>query len=96
MKEYTVAALATLPLGLVLVAVRGRWRDRALWLGLLAFAAMTVAADVVLTAVGIYDYDRRYNAGVYLDRMPLEDLAYGVALYLVAVAVWSGKEMGDG
>jgi lycopene cyclase domain-containing protein len=95
-KEYTAASLAVLLLALALAAARGLWRDRALWLGLLVFVAMTLAADGVLTAIGVYDYDRRFNAGVYLGRMPLEDLAYAVALYLVAVAAWSGREARDG
>lgn len=89
MKEYTVAALAVLLLALAAVAIVGLWRDRSLWLGLLIFAVMTIVADVALTGVGVYTYDRHFNAGLYLGRMPLEDLAYGLALYLAATSVWS-------
>jgi lycopene cyclase domain-containing protein len=91
-KEYTIAALAVLVLALALVTALGLSRDRALWAGLLVFAVMTVAADMALTGIGVYGYDRRFNAGIYLGRMPLEDLAYGLALYLVAVAAWRGWE----
>ena len=96
MREYTVTSLGALLLALTFVAVCDLWRDPALCLGLLVFAAMTVAADVALTAIGIYGYDRRFNAGVYLGRMPLEDLAYGVALYLTAVTAYRGRGAPDG
>ncbi len=89
MKEYTIAALAALGLALLAVGIAGPWRDRSLWLGFLVFAAMTLAADVALTGVGVYTYDRHFNAGLYLGRMPLEDLAYGLALYLIAATVWT-------
>jgi lycopene cyclase domain-containing protein len=89
MKEYTIASLAALALSLGATFRCGLWRERALWLGSLAFAATTVVADVLLTGVGVYGYDRRYNAGIYLGKMPLEDLGYGLALYLVTAVVWS-------
>jgi lycopene cyclase domain-containing protein len=79
-------------LALGLSGARGIWRDRALWLGLAGFALMTVAADVVLTGVGVYTYDPRFNAGLLIGRMPIEDLAYGLAFYLVAVTVFSWEE----
>jgi len=89
MREYTIASLAVLTLALGATFWCGLWRERALWLGFLAFAVMTIVADVLLTDVGVYGYDRRYNAGIYLGQMPLEDLGYGLALYLVAAVVWS-------
>lgn len=89
MKEYTIAALAALFLSMAAAFTVGPWRERSLWLGLLIFAGMTIAADVVLTGFGVYSYDRRFNAGLYIGRMPLEDLAYGLALYLVAASVWN-------
>jgi lycopene cyclase domain-containing protein len=89
MRSYTIAALAALLVSLVAVGVAGPWRDRSVWLGFGVFAALTIVADVALTGVGVYTYDRRFNAGLYLGHMPLEDLAYGLALYLIAVTVWS-------
>jgi lycopene cyclase domain-containing protein len=96
MKEYTLASLLILLLALLLAGVRGLWTDRALWLGFLIFGLMTVAADVILTGVGVYTYDPRFNAGLLIGRMPLEDLAYGLALYLVAVTTfrWDGSHDG--
>jgi lycopene cyclase domain-containing protein len=86
--EYTIASLACLAGGFGVAAARGVLRERATWLGLAAFGAITVVADTVLTGVPIVTYGRRFNAGVYLGPMPIEDLLYGLALYLVAVAAW--------
>lgn len=88
MREYTVASVVVLMLALGISGIRGLWQDRALWLGLLIFGLMTVGADVGLTHAGVYSYDSRFNAGFLIGRMPLEDLAYGLALYLVAVTAW--------
>lgn len=95
MREYTVASLATLALALGAAIWSGMWRERALWLGFIAFAITTFVADVLLTGFGVYGYDRRYNAGIYLGQMPLEDLGYGLALYLVAAVVWSRGKYHD-
>lgn len=95
MREYTIATLASLALALGVTIWSDLWRERALWLGFLAFAVTTIVADVLLTGVGVYGYDRRYNAGIYLGRMPLEDLGYGLALYLVAAVVWSREKHHD-
>jgi lycopene cyclase domain-containing protein len=91
MREYSVAAFVVLLGALGLAGARGLLGDRALWLGLLAFASLTVVADVVLTGVGIYHYDSRFDSGLTLGRMPIEDLAYGLALYLVAVTAWNWR-----
>ena len=94
MKEYTIAAGGVLLIALLVAWRRGLWTDWAVWLGMLAFAALTVVADVVLTAAGVFAYNPQFLSGVRIDRMPLEDLAYGIALYLVAVLAWSW-EPGD-
>jgi lycopene cyclase domain-containing protein len=93
MREYTAASALVLLLAVGLAGVRGLWTDRALWLGLIFFGLMTVAADVVITGVGVYTYAPRFNAGLLIGRMPVEDLAYGLALYLVAVTTyrWEGE-----
>lgn len=89
MREYTVAGLVTFALALGATIWCGLWRERALWLGFVAFAITTIVADVLLTGVGVYGYDRRYNAGIYIGPMPLEDLGYGLSLYLVTAVVWT-------
>lgn len=89
MREYTLASGGVLCVALLVAAARGLLADRSLWIGLLVFAGLTVAADVMLTGVGVYGYDRRYDAGILIGHMPIEDLAYGLALYLVAAIAWS-------
>jgi lycopene cyclase domain-containing protein len=95
MKEYTIATLATFALALGAAIWSGLWRERALWLGFVALTITTIVADVLLTGAGVYGYDRRYNAGIYLGQMPLEDLGYGLSLYLVTAVVWSRGKRHD-
>lgn len=92
MPEYTLAASGVLAVAAVFAALRGVLRRRAVWIGLAIFALLTVAADVVLTRVGVYGHGSARNAGILIDRMPIEDLMYGIALYLVAVVAWSWNE----
>jgi lycopene cyclase domain-containing protein len=87
--EYTYAAGTLLLLALALTVARGAGRDRALWLGLLAFAVLTVLADSLLVRIGVFGYRARYRSGIDVLVIPVEDLLYGCALYLVAVASWS-------
>lgn len=89
MREYSLAACGVLSVALLLVWRRGIWKDLALWLGLGTFAALTIAADVLLTHVRVFAYDPRFLSGIRIDRMPVEDLIYGIAVYLIAVAVWT-------
>lgn len=88
MPEYTVASLAALAVAAGVAAVRGVLAERAVQLGLLVFAGATVVADLVLTGLPIVTYGERFRSGVALGPMPAEDLAYGLALYLVAAAAW--------
>ncbi len=89
MKEYTIASIAVLCLAAALAGWRGMHRRRATWLGLGAFAALTVGFDALLTEIGVFTYDPRFLLGIRLGRMPAEDLLYGLALYLTAVTVYS-------
>ena len=89
MSEYTVAASAVLAVALVISALRGLYRRRTAWIGLAIFALLTIVADVVLTRIGVYTHRMSATAGILIDRMPMEDLFYGVALYLVAVLSWT-------
>ena len=92
--EYTYAAATLLLLALALTVARGAGRDRALWLGLLAFAVLTVLADSLLVRIGVFGYRAPYRSGIDLLAIPVEDLLYGCALYLVAVAAWSWRGRG--
>lgn len=89
MSEYTVAAASVLAVAIVISGLRGLYRRRTAWLGLAIFALLTIVADVVLTRVGVYTHRASATAGILIDRMPIEDLFYGVALYLVAVLSWT-------
>jgi lycopene elongase/hydratase (flavuxanthin-forming) len=89
MPEYTFAASGVLAIAAIFAAFRGVLRRRAVWIGLAIFALLTVAVDVLLTRAGVYGHAFAFNAGILIDRMPIEDLMYGVALYLVAVVAWS-------
>jgi lycopene cyclase domain-containing protein len=85
-----VAALAILAAGLLAAAWTDLLRSRALWAGLAAFALLTVVFDVLMTAVGLYSYAPGARSGLGLGRMPVEDLLYGLGLYLVAVSAFAG------
>ncbi len=95
MPEYTLASVLVLALGFVVAGVAGVLRERAAWAGLLAFGAITVVADLMLTGLPIVTYGREHNVGLYLGPMPIEDLLYGLGLYLVAVAAW-GRRPAEG
>jgi lycopene cyclase domain-containing protein len=89
--EYTFASIVVLVAGFAVAGARGLLRERAAWLGLLAFGAATVAADLVLTGLPIVTYGEGTNSGIAVGPMPLEDLGYGLALYLVAIAAWGRR-----
>jgi lycopene cyclase domain-containing protein len=87
-REYSVAAAVILGGATVAATRTGVLRRQAAWTGLGAFATLTVAADNLLIAARVYGYSRRHRSGIEVGRMPLEDLAYGIALYLVALSAW--------
>jgi len=89
MNEYTLAASAVLSAALIVAGIRGLYRRRLVWIGLAIFSVLTILVDVVLTRAGVYAHRPAFNAGLFIDRMPLEDLLYGIALYLVAVLSWT-------
>jgi lycopene cyclase domain-containing protein len=92
MPEYTVATLVVLAAALIAAWARGVLHERAAWAGLLAFGAATVVADLVLTGLPIVTYGSEMNSGIAIGPMPLEDLGYGLALYLVAIAAWGRRQ----
>lgn len=91
MPEYSLASLAVLILGVVLATLAGVLREPAAWLGLVAFGVVTVAADLVLTGLPIVTYGRQHASGIAIGPMPVEDLLYGLGLYLVAIAAWGRR-----
>jgi lycopene cyclase domain-containing protein len=86
--EYTYLTLAALAAALAAAWWQGVARERAFWLALAAFAAVTVVADVALTAIPVYAYADEFKSGLDVHRMPLEDVGYGVALAALAIALW--------
>lgn len=92
MTEYTLVAAVLLTVSVLLAGIRRLHRQPYVWIGLALFAALTVVVDVLLTRVGVYAHRPQFNAGILIDRMPIEDLLYGIALYLVAVLSWTWPE----
>jgi lycopene cyclase domain-containing protein len=95
MNEYTLVASAVLLLVAVLAGVRGAYGRPWVWIGMAVFAVLTIVADVMLTRIGVYRHRPMFNAGILIDRMPIEDLLYGIALYLLAVVAWSWSPRGE-
>jgi lycopene cyclase domain-containing protein len=95
MNEYTIVASAMLLVVAILAGVRGVYRQRGVLIGLLVFGTLTILVDVLLTRIGVYGHRAAFNAGILIDQMPIEDLLYGLALYLVAVLSWSWSERSE-
>jgi len=91
MPEYTLLSVLALAGGFAVAALAGVLRERAAWLGLLTFGLVTVVADLALTGLPIVTYGPRHNSGIAIGPMPVEDLLYGLALYLVAIAAWGRR-----
>ncbi len=90
MAEYTVASLAVLLVAGAVGWRRGLLARRSTWLGLAVFGAVTVVADLVLTGLPIVTYGAGRRSGLSIGPMPIEDLLYGLALFLVAALAWDG------
>jgi lycopene cyclase domain-containing protein len=88
MPEYTLMSLAVLGAALAVAAGRGLLGRRSTWLALGIFGATTVVADMVLTGLPIVTYGDAHVRGLMLGPMPIEDLLYGLALFLVASVAW--------
>ena len=88
MPEYTLAAVATLGIVLLVAAWTGLLRRRSTWLGLAIFGGATIVADLVLTGLPIVTYGDHHLRALQLGPMPIEDLLYGLALFLVAALAW--------
>jgi lycopene cyclase domain-containing protein len=91
MPEYTLAGLVVLGAALVVAWISGVARVRSTWAGFVVFLAMTLVSDLVLTGLPIVTYGDGTASGVAIGPIPVEDLLYGQALYLVAVAAWGTR-----
>ena len=94
MAEYTAASLAVLLIAGAVGWRRGLLARRSTWLGLAVFGSVTVLADLVLTGLPIVTYAAGRRSGLSVGPMPLEDLLYGLALFLVAAMAWDGSGRG--
>lgn len=89
--EYTFASVLVLSVGFAVAAAAGVLNERAAWLGLVAFGVITVIADLALTGLPIVTYLDEFRSGIAIGPMPIEDLLYGLGLYLVAIAAWGRR-----
>ena len=94
MPEYTLAGLVTVGAAVAAAWVTGVARIRATWIGFAIFLALTLMFDLVLTALPIVSYGDSLRSGVGIATIPIEDLLYGQALYLVAVSAWGPAPAG--
>jgi len=86
--EYTIASFL-----LLLACGLGAWRTGVLahpeaGVTLVVFGLLAVVFDTVLTGIPIVTYGDGLRSGIAVGPMPVEDLAYGLALCLLALAVW--------
>lgn len=86
--EYAIASAI-----LLLACGLGAWRTGVLahpeaWLTLGIFGLLTIVFDTVLTGIPVVTYGEGLRSGIALAPMPAEDLAYGLSLCLLALAVW--------
>lgn len=88
MPEYTLAAVVVLALMLAVAGWRGLLARRSTWLGMALFGAATIVADLVLTGLPIVTYGDHHLRALMLGPMPIEDLLYGLALFLLAAVAW--------
>ena len=95
MSEYTLAAGMLLAIAAALAVVLGLHRQRWAWVGLVVFGVLTIVVDLMLRRFGVYAHGSRFQPTLLIDRMPVEDLLYGLALYLVAIVSWSGSTVFD-
>lgn len=94
---YPELALAFLLAALVLAIAfpllqRRRPREWPRWsavaLAVLALSVLTVVFDSLMIAAGLFEYQDGTLAGIHLWLAPVEDLAYPLAVALVAPALW--------
>lgn len=65
-----------------------RGQRQRLVLTLTALCALTVIFDNLMVAAGLFDYAPGNNIGIYLGRIPIEDLFYPVFAAFMTTALW--------
>ena len=85
---YTAAALLWLAGAAAAAWWAGTLGRRAAWLALAVFLGFTVVFDALLTGLPIVTYGAASDLGIRLGPIPVEDLVYGAALCLTAIAVF--------
>ena len=86
--EYTAASLIWLAGAAGAAWWAGTLRRRAAWLALAVFLGFTVVFDALLTGLPIVTYGAGTALGIRLGPIPVEDLVYGAALCVTAIAVF--------
>jgi lycopene cyclase domain-containing protein len=86
--EYTAASILWLAGAAAIAWWAGTFGRRAAWLALAVFLAFTVVFDALLTGLPIVTYGTGTDLGTRLGPIPVEDLVYGAALCLTAIAVF--------
>lgn len=94
MPEYTLAAIVWLggaALAAALVGERrwGLFGERRTWITLAVFAVFTIVFDGMLTGLPIVTYGDDLRSSLAIGPMPIEDLLYGLALALTALAAFT-------
>ncbi|WP_342319412.1 lycopene cyclase domain-containing protein [Corynebacterium mayonis] len=59
---------------------------------LTVLVVLTVIFDNLMVAADLVQYSAENNVGVFLGRIPVEDLFYTVFVVLVVTALWPGEE----
>jgi len=82
------AALVAVVLDLFVIrsAVVAKWRFYFAWAILLVFQLLT---NGWLTGRGIVQYDESQITGVRLANAPVEDIAFGFALIVLTLSIWT-------
>lgn len=92
---YTVINLVMFCIiGFAYVAVRPKVRVKALLASILFLIALTIVFDNLIIAAHIVAYHTANISGLYIYKMPLEDLTYAVAACLLVPLLW-GKDKAD-
>ena len=86
--EYTAASILWLAGAAAAAWWAGTLRRRPAWLALVVFLGFTVVFDAFLTGLPIVTYGPGTDLGIRLGPIPVEDLVYGAALCLTAIAVF--------
>jgi lycopene cyclase domain-containing protein len=90
MKEYTILALASALVAVVLDRVLATriLKTRRFWVALAIMFAFKIPSNGYLTGRPIVLYDPAYFLGVRLGTIPIEDFFYGFGLITLSLVLW--------